>query len=115
MFLHLVGLGVADRGGVVITRHAGDLDGRLSLSLRHLRVRTVTGNSAEDEEIMQDAFLALWERWYRVGAINDPTAYLYRTAMNLFRRRSRRAALALRRALSPAPDLAGYPVALGSR
>jgi DNA-directed RNA polymerase specialized sigma24 family protein len=23
----------------------------------------VTGNSAEAEEIMQDAFLALWERW----------------------------------------------------
>ena len=68
------------------------------------RLCAVTGNSAEAEEIMQDAFLALWERWDRVGAIQDPTAYLYRTAMNVFRRRSRRAALALRRALSPAPD-----------
>ena len=68
------------------------------------RLCAVTGNSAEAEEIMQDAFLALWERWDRVGAIDDPTAYLYRTAMNVFRRRSRRAALALRRALSPAPD-----------
>ena len=72
------------------------------------RLCAVTGNSAEAEEIMQDAFLALWERWDRVGAIQDPTAYLYRTAMNAFRRRSRRAALALRRALSPAPDPAPF-------
>jgi len=72
------------------------------------RLCAVTGNSAEAEEIMQDAFLALWERWDRIGAIQDPTAYLYRTAMNVFRRRSRRAALALRRALSPAPDPAPF-------
>jgi RNA polymerase sigma-70 factor (ECF subfamily) len=68
------------------------------------RLCAVTGNSAEAEEIMQDAFLALWERWDRIGEIRDPTAYLYRTAMNVFRRRSRRAALALRRAFSFAPD-----------
>ncbi|HEY7659570.1 MAG TPA: sigma-70 family RNA polymerase sigma factor [Actinomycetota bacterium] len=68
------------------------------------RLCAVTGNSAEAEEIMQDAFLALWERWERVGAMQDPTGYLYRTAMNVFRKRTRRAALALRRALSPAPD-----------
>lgn len=68
------------------------------------RLCAVTGNSAEAEEIMQDAFLALWERWDRIDAIQDPTAYLYRTAINVFRRRSRRAALAVRRALSPAAD-----------
>jgi RNA polymerase sigma-70 factor, ECF subfamily len=68
------------------------------------RLCAVTGNSAEAEEIMQDAFLALWERWDRVGALQDPTGYLYRTAMNIFRKRSRRASLAFRRALSLAPD-----------
>jgi len=68
------------------------------------RLCAVTGNSAEAEEIMQDAFLALWERWDRVGTLQDPTGYLYRTAMNVFRKRSRRAALAFRRALSLAPD-----------
>lgn len=36
------------------------------------RLCTVTGNSAEAEEIMQDAFLALWERWDHVGALQDP-------------------------------------------
>jgi RNA polymerase sigma-70 factor (sigma-E family) len=64
----------------------------------------VTGDRHEAEEIMQDAFLALWERWDRIDSIQDPTAYLYRTAMNAFRKRSRRAALAVRRALSLAPD-----------
>jgi RNA polymerase sigma-70 factor (ECF subfamily) len=68
------------------------------------RLCAVTGNSAEAEEIMQDAFLALWERWDRVGAIHDPTAYLYRTAMNVFRRRRRRATLAVRRVISPVAD-----------
>jgi RNA polymerase sigma-70 factor (ECF subfamily) len=68
------------------------------------RLCAVTGNSAEAEEIMQDAFLALWERWDRVDEIKDPTAYLYRTAMNVFRKRSRRASLALRRTLSLASD-----------
>jgi len=68
------------------------------------RLCAVTGNSAEAEEIMQDAFLALWERGDRIGDIADPTAYLYRTAMNTFRKRTRRAALAVRRALSLAPD-----------
>ena len=68
------------------------------------RMCSVTGNSAEAEEIMQDAFLALWERWDRVGTMQDPTGYLYRTAMNVFRKRTRRAAFALRRALSRAPE-----------
>ncbi len=68
------------------------------------RLCAVTGNAAEAEEIMQDAFLALWERWERVGAMEDPTGYLYRTSMNMFRKRGRRAALALRRRLALAPD-----------
>jgi RNA polymerase sigma factor (sigma-70 family) len=68
------------------------------------RLCTVTGNSAEAEEIMQDAFLAMWERWDRIDGVRDPTAYLYRTAMNVFRKRTRRATLALRRTLSPAAE-----------
>jgi RNA polymerase sigma factor (sigma-70 family) len=63
----------------------------------------LTGNGHESEEIMQDAFLALWERWDRVGAMDDPTGYLYRTAMNAFRRRTRRARMAVRRAVPWTP------------
>jgi hypothetical protein len=50
----------------------------------------VTGNRQEAEEIIQDAFVAVWERWDRVPLMDDPTGYLFRTAMNVFRKRSRR-------------------------
>jgi RNA polymerase sigma-70 factor (ECF subfamily) len=68
------------------------------------RLRLVTGDRAEAEEIMQDAFLKVWERWERVGAMDDPVGYLYRTAMNLFRKRYRRAVLAIRRSIGLKPS-----------
>ena len=52
---------------------------------------------------MQEAFLRVWERWDRVADMEDPTGYLYRTALNLYRKRMRRAALATRRAIHFAP------------
>ena len=58
----------------------------------------VTGDRNEAEEIAQDAFLAVWERWDRAHALENPAGYLTRTAMNLFRKRYRRAAV-LRRIL----------------
>jgi RNA polymerase sigma-70 factor (ECF subfamily) len=67
------------------------------------RLWLVTGNRAEAEELMQDAFLKIWERWERVGAMDDPVGYLYRTSMNLFRKRYRRATLAVRRTVGLAP------------
>jgi RNA polymerase sigma-70 factor, ECF subfamily len=67
------------------------------------RLWLVTGNRAEAEEIMQDAFLKVWERWDQVGAMNDPVGYLYRTAMNLFRKRYRRAVISIRRSVGLAP------------
>lgn len=63
----------------------------------------VTGDRHEAEEIMQDAFLRLWERWDRISGIDDPSAYLFRTAMNVFRNRYRRAALAVRQTISLVP------------
>jgi RNA polymerase sigma-70 factor (ECF subfamily) len=59
----------------------------------------VTGNVEEAEEVTQDAFLALWERWERVGVMEDPTGYLFRTALNRFRSRRRRTARAARKIL----------------
>ena len=61
----------------------------------------VTGSREDAEDLSQEAFLALWERWDDVGRIQDPTAYLFRVALNGFRMRRRRAAMALRR-LAPA-------------
>ena len=63
----------------------------------------VTGDRSEAEEIMQDAFLRLWERWDQIAELDDPSAYLFRTAMNLFRNRYRRAVLALRKTINLAP------------
>jgi RNA polymerase sigma-70 factor (ECF subfamily) len=53
----------------------------------------VTGDRSEAEEITQEAFVRVWERWARVGAMERPGGYLQRTAMNEFRRRTRRRAL----------------------
>ena len=57
----------------------------------------VTGNAQEAVEIVQDAFIAVWERWDRVAVMGEPVGYLFRTAMNRFRSRARRAARAARR------------------
>jgi RNA polymerase sigma-70 factor, ECF subfamily len=61
----------------------------------------ITRDRQEAEEILQEAFLRLWERWDRVAGLEDPEGYLYRTAMNVFRSRARRAAVALRRTIRP--------------
>ncbi len=64
----------------------------------------MTGNRHEAEETMQDAFLKrLWERWERVSAMDEPVGFLYRTAMNLYRKRLRRAAVAMRKATNLLP------------
>jgi RNA polymerase sigma factor (sigma-70 family) len=63
----------------------------------------VTRNRYEAEEVMQDAFLRVWERWARVGTLSDPVGYLYRTAMNSFRSRVRRAKAAIRLAVGHLP------------
>jgi RNA polymerase sigma factor (sigma-70 family) len=57
----------------------------------------ITGSSADAEELMQDAFLKLWERWDRIEEIDDPVAYLFRSALNGFRMRMRRTRTAARR------------------
>ena len=64
----------------------------------------MSGNRAEAEEIMQDAFLKVWERWARVSAMDSPEGFLYRTAMNVYRKRLRRAAVAIRKATNLLPE-----------
>ncbi len=69
----------------------------------HGALRLLTRDRAEAEDLMQDAYLKVWERWHHVRSLDDPTGYLYRTAMNLFRKRRRRAAVAIRHAIGPRP------------
>ena len=67
------------------------------------RMWLVTRDKHEAEEVMQDAFLSLFERWAQMSEVEDPKAYLYRTAFNAWKKRSRRAARAVRVAFSPSP------------
>ena len=60
----------------------------------------MTGDRHEAEEIAQEAFVRVFERWNRVGTLEDPTGYVFRVSMNVFRNRLRRASLGLRRAMS---------------
>jgi RNA polymerase sigma-70 factor, ECF subfamily len=61
----------------------------------------VTGDPREAEELLQEAFLRVWERWDRVSVMDDPAGYLFRTAFNLFRSRMRRLLRAARRTVLP--------------
>lgn len=61
----------------------------------------VAGDPREAEELMHEAFLRVCERWGRVRLMDDPAAYLYRTAFNLFRSQLRRLLRAARRAPLP--------------
>ena len=63
----------------------------------------VTGSREDAEDLSQDAFMRLWERWDTIDEIDDPTGYLFRVALNGFRMRRRRAAVALRRVV-PVPE-----------
>jgi RNA polymerase sigma-70 factor (ECF subfamily) len=77
--------------------------------LRLLRaVFLITTDRAEAEDVTQEAFLKVLERWDRVRRMEKQIGYLYRTALNIARSRARRVARALRRsgALSQPDQLA---------
>jgi RNA polymerase sigma-70 factor (ECF subfamily) len=57
----------------------------------------VTGDRAEAADLMQEAFLKLWERWDRIDTIDDPRAYLFRVGLNGSRMRARAARRAAKR------------------
>jgi RNA polymerase sigma factor (sigma-70 family) len=67
----------------------------------------VTGNGHEAEDVMQVAYMRIFERWDRVRAMENPEGFLYRVAMNEFRSGYRRTKRAVRRAVtSTEPDVA---------
>ena len=67
------------------------------------RLYLITGDAAEAEDIMQEAFIVIFERWDRVRRMDDAEGYLYQVAFNTHKKRRRRAALALRRSLRLTP------------
>jgi len=68
----------------------------------------VTGNLQEAEDIVQDAFLRVWERWPKVSAMESPTGYVHHVAINIFRNRYRRARLGLRKAIGSDPPVDAF-------
>jgi RNA polymerase sigma-70 factor (ECF subfamily) len=65
----------------------------------------VTGNRQQAEDLAQDAFASVWERWEQVGLMENPVGYLHRTAMNMFRKWYRREQV--RRRLIPFSETGG--------
>ena len=68
----------------------------------------VTGSLQEAEDIVQDAFLRVWERWHNVSSMESPTGYLHNAAMNIFRNRYRRARLGLRKMMGGDPPVDAF-------
>ena len=71
----------------------------------------MTGSRHEAEEIAQEAYLRVLERWDHVQRLDDPTGYLFVTALNVFRKRLRRAGIALRRSIGMAPSQDAFDAA----
>jgi RNA polymerase sigma factor (sigma-70 family) len=72
---------------------------------RLLRILSViTGSRAEAEDLAQEAFTRVFERWETVAAMEEPAGYLHRTAMNLFRNQYRRARGRLARTVGLGPE-----------
>jgi RNA polymerase sigma-70 factor (ECF subfamily) len=68
----------------------------------------LTGDGHVADDISQEAFVRVFERWERVVAMDSAPAYLYRIALNLHRSRSRWIARWARRSIAdgPVPDIA---------
>lgn len=49
----------------------------------------VTGDGHVADDVTQEAFVRVFERWERVASMDSAPAYLYRIALNLHRSRSR--------------------------
>jgi RNA polymerase sigma factor (sigma-70 family) len=69
----------------------------------------LTGDRFEADDLAQEALLRAYERWDRVGGMDSPSGYVYRTALNLHRSRVRSLMVRARRVFAavPAEDLSG--------
>jgi RNA polymerase sigma-70 factor (sigma-E family) len=63
----------------------------------------LTGNRHEADDLVQEALMRAYERWDRVGSMDSPVGYVYRTALNLYRSRLRKAAVRARRVFASIP------------
>jgi len=98
---------LAERSAVTTPVTGADFE---SFYLAH-RVRlfralvVVTRDVHAAEEVGQDAFVRVWERWDRVRQMDDPTGFLYRTALNGWFQIRRRAVRAAKRVAGVGQEL----------
>ena len=64
----------------------------------------LTGDRFEADDLAQEALLRAYERWDRVGAMDSPAGYVYKTALNLNRSRLRALVVRARRVFAEVPD-----------
>lgn len=64
----------------------------------------LTGDRYEADDLAQEALLRAYERWDRVGTMDSPAGYVYRTALNLHRSRLRALLVRARRVFAAVPD-----------
>lgn len=69
----------------------------------------LTGDRHQADDLAQEALLRAYERWDRVGAMESPEGYVYRTALNLHRSYVRALVVRGRRVFAAVPteDLSG--------
>lgn len=72
----------------------------------------IAGDVGLAQEVTDEAFARAWERWGRVASMSSPSGWTYAVALNLLRRRRRRAALEARLSrrspgTDPVPEPAG--------
>ena len=76
---------------------------------RLLRILSViTRSRAEAEDLAQEAFTKVFERWDAVAVMEDSAGYQHRTTMNLFRNHYRRTRVALGRSIGVGPEHADF-------
>jgi RNA polymerase sigma-70 factor (ECF subfamily) len=84
---------VSEEGGQVTgsTEDSFDTFYRTSRDRLVGRIAALTGDPAEAHDHVQEAFVRAWTRWERVGAMDDPEAWVRRVAYHLAVSRWRRA------------------------
>ena len=90
-------------GDVVVVEHSFEDFFELEQERLLRLLWMVTGSLQEAEDIVQDAFLRVWERWHKVSSMESPTGYLHHAAMNIFRNRYRRTQMSLHRVIGADP------------
>jgi RNA polymerase sigma factor (sigma-70 family) len=91
----------------------GDVEFDRWYLVEHARVLTaltvVSGDPHLARDAVDEAFARAFERWSRVGGMDSPAGWTYRTALNVLRRRVRRADVEARLRFQSRPDPGAAP------